>query len=87
MAGTSEGGKKAAEKTGHDKLSDAGRKGAESRSYGSQVEGGKKPAEKVGYEKLNESGRKGSENSQGGRGSSSNMDKDEGKETEAGENE
>lgn len=63
MAGTSEGGKKAAKTRGHESLSAAGRKGAEARTHESRVIGGKKAAEKRGHESLSAAGRKGGTNS------------------------
>ncbi|KTD48497.1 hypothetical protein Lrub_0848 [Legionella rubrilucens] len=56
MAGTSEGGKKAAETRGHESLSEAGRKGGQAADH-------KKAAETRGHESLSEAGRKGGKNS------------------------
>lgn len=77
MAGTSEGGKKAAQTRGRESLSEAGKKGAASISHETRVEAGKKAAQTRGHESLSEAGRKGGERSHGGRG----------KEKEEGENE
>ncbi|WP_248296024.1 stress-induced acidophilic repeat motif-containing protein [Legionella taurinensis] len=56
MAGTSEGGKKAAETRGHESLSEAGRKGGQAADH-------KKAAETRGHDSLSEAGRKGGKNS------------------------
>jgi uncharacterized protein len=66
MAGTSEGGKKAAETRGQESLSQTGKKGAQSIDHETRVEAGKKAAETRGHESLSQGGRKGGENSHGG---------------------
>jgi general stress protein YciG len=63
MAGTTMGGKKAAKTRGHESLSQAGRKGAQSLSHDQRVEIGKKAAETRGHESLSQAGRKGGEHS------------------------
>jgi general stress protein YciG len=60
MAGTSEGGKKAAETRGHESLSEAGRKGVKAADH-------EKGAKTRGHESLSEAGRKGGEHSHGGK--------------------
>jgi len=66
MAGTREGGKKAAENRGHESVSQAGKKGAASVSHGKRVEAGKKAAESRSHESLSEAGRKGDQHSHSG---------------------
>jgi len=66
MAGTKEGGKKAAQSRGHESLSQAGKRGAASLSHEQRVEIGKKAAQTRGHESLSEAGRKGGQNSHGG---------------------
>lgn len=62
MAGTSEGGKKAAEKIGSEGYSEISKQ----RSHESRVEGGKKAAEKLGPEHYREIGAKGGSHSHSG---------------------
>ncbi len=59
MAGTSEGGKKAAQTRGHESLSEAGRKGGQAADQ-------RKSAQTRGHESLSEAGRKGGQHSHGG---------------------
>ncbi len=59
MAGTSEGGKKAAQARGHESLSEAGRKGGHAADH-------RKAAATRGHESLSEAGRKGGQHSHGG---------------------
>jgi len=56
MAGTSEGGRKAAETRGYESLSEAGRKGGKAADH-------KKAAVTRGHASLSEAGRKGGRNS------------------------
>ncbi|CAA9888648.1 conserved hypothetical protein [Candidatus Methylobacter favarea] len=60
MTGTTEGGKKAAQKRGHESLSEAGRKGGKAADH-------EQAAKTRGHESLSEAGRKGGEHSQGGK--------------------
>ena len=69
MAGTSEGGRKAAETRGHASLSAAGRKGAEVRHSKSPEEESaiaRKAAQTRGHESLSEAGRRGGQASRTG---------------------
>ena len=69
MAGTSEGGKKAAETRGHDEMADMGRKGGESLASDTEKksEASKKAAETRGHDEMADMGRKGGEHSHGGK--------------------
>lgn len=64
MAGTSEGGRKAAKTRGYDSLSEAGRKGGQSAQTG----------QKGNQKRSQDAGRKGGQRSQGGK---ANTNKDE----------
>lgn len=66
MAGTSEGGKKAA---AHQDMSEKGRKGAEALNADSEKKSAaaKKAAETRGHESLSAAGKKGGEHSHGGK--------------------
>ena len=68
MAGTHEGGKKAAAHRDPEELREAGRKGGQAVSHESHVKAGKISAEKAGPEGMAERGRKGGQASHGGRG-------------------
>jgi general stress protein YciG len=63
MAGTTEGGKKAAGTRGQESLKKAGQEGAQALSHEQRAEIGKKAAENRGNESLSEAGRKGGEHS------------------------
>ena len=56
MSGTTEGGKKAAEKRGHESLSQAGKKGGSAADH-------QQSAATRGHESLSEAGKKGGEHS------------------------
>lgn len=60
MTGTTEGGKKAAQKRGHENLSEADSKGG-------KVADHEQAAKTRGHESISEAGRKGSEHSHGGK--------------------